>query len=61
MKENRRKAGRPKADEPLCVDCKVRLTATDSARLDAYCERHNTKKALAIRAAVQRMLDEEET
>ncbi len=62
MKENRKHAGgRPFAENPLSVDCKVRLTAADSERLDAYCKRHETKRALAIRAAILQMLDADET
>lgn len=61
MNENRKHAGgRPVAENPLCVDCKVRLTAADSKRLDDYCERHETKRALAIRAAILDMLDRDD-
>ncbi len=63
MKENRKRAagaGRPFALNPLTIDCKVRLTAADAARLANYCKRHGTKKALAIRSAVLAMLDADE-
>lgn len=61
MSENRKHAGgRPKAENPLAFDTKVRLTAEDAKRLDDYCERHNTRRALAIRAAILRMLAEDD-
>lgn len=63
MNENRKRkhaGGRPKSPNPLQHDLKVRFTAPDIARIDAYCERHETKRALAVRAAVLRMLDEDE-
>lgn len=61
MKENRKHAGgRPPAEKPLVFDTKVRLTAEDAQRLDAYCEKHETKRALAIRAAILRMLAEDD-
>lgn len=62
MNENRKHAGgRPFAENPLCIDCKVRLTAADSKRLDEYCAKHDTKRALAIRAAILEMLDRDQT
>ena len=57
----RHAGGRPFAENPLCIDCKVRLTAADSKRLDEYCEKHGTKRALAIRAAILEMLDRDQT
>ena len=57
MKENRKTGGRPKAANPLCFDTKVRLTAEDAKRLDAYCAAHDTKRAIAIRTAILAMLD----
>lgn len=63
MNENRKRkhaGGRPKSTNPLQTDLKVRFTADDAKRIDAYCERHNTRRALAVRAAVLRMLDEDE-
>ena len=61
MSENRKHSGgRPKAANPLAIDCKVRLTDADSKRLDRYCDKHNTRRALAIRAAILRMLAEDD-
>lgn len=58
MKENRKHAGgRPKAANPLDFDTKVRLTAEDAKRLDAYCAANGIKRAAAIRAAILAMLD----
>ena len=53
----RHAGGRPFAEDPLCIDVKVRFTADDAQRLDAYCNRHSTKRAQAIRGAVLQMLD----
>ena len=57
MTENSKHAGgRPKAENPLDFDTKVRLTADDAKRLDAYCAAHGIKRAAAIRAAVLQMI-----
>ena len=50
--------GRPIAENPLCIEIKVRFTAEDAKRLAAYCESHDIRRALAIREAVLRMLDD---
>ena len=50
-------ANQPKAANPLDFDTKVRLTAEDAKRLDAYCEANGIKRAAAIRAAILAMLD----
>ena len=60
MKANRKTVGRPKAEKPLDIDCKVRIDAETAARLDKYCKRHDTRRALAIRAAILAMLDADE-
>ena len=49
--------GRPIAENPLCFEIKVRFTAEDAKRLAAYCEKHDIRRALAIRSAVLQMLD----
>lgn len=60
MNENRKHAGgRPKAQNPLDIDVKVRLDALTAAELDRYCDRHNTRRAAAIRSAVLAMLAED--
>lgn len=51
------KRGRPKSKNPLAVDLKVRLTAEQARKLDAYCKRHNTRRALAVRSAVLDMIE----
>lgn len=58
MTENRQRhaGGRPKAENPLDVDCKVRFDAVTVAKLDSYCRRHGVNRAAAIRRAVQIML-----
>ena len=57
LSENRNKGGRPFAENPLCIDVKVRLTEADAQRLDAFCKKHGTRRAIAIRRAVLQMLD----
>ena len=52
--------GRPIAENPLCIDVKVRFTSEDAQRLAAYCEKHGIRRALAIRSAVLQMLDDAE-
>lgn len=55
--DSKNKGGRPFSVNPLAVDVKVRLTETDAARLDAYCMKHGTRRAIAIRGAILQMLD----
>lgn len=57
MSEKPNKGGRPFAADPLCIDVKVRLTETDAQRLDAFCAKHGTRRAIAIRGAILQMLD----
>ena len=33
--------GRPIAENPLCIEIKVRFTADDAERLAAYCKSHD--------------------
>lgn len=56
MEKPKHAGGRPKAANPLEIDCKVRLDAATAEQLEAYCTRHGVKKAQAIRAAVRMML-----
>jgi hypothetical protein len=51
------KRGRPRAENPLAVNIKVRLTAEQARKLDAYCKRHNTRRALAVRDAVLELIE----
>jgi hypothetical protein len=57
MKENRKKAGRPKSENPLNIDCKVRFSGADAAALDAYCAAHDTNRAAVIREATMQKVN----
>lgn len=51
------KMGRPKTDNPLSVDLKVRIDAITNERLMKYCEEHNSVRAETVRKAIIEFLD----
>lgn len=51
------KMGRPKTDNPLSVDLKVRIDAITNERLMKYCEEHNSVRAETVRKAIVEFLD----
>ena len=53
------RTGRPKAENPLSVDVKVRLDKDTSDKLDTYCKSHDITKAEAIRKGIHLLLSEE--
>lgn len=50
------RTGRPKAENPKSNDVKVRLDDEMTKRLDAYCEKHKTTRAEAIRRGIHLLL-----
>lgn len=50
------RTGRPKADNPLAIDLKVRLDSDTNQKLLAYCEKNNVTKAEAIRQGIHLLL-----
>lgn len=50
------RTGRPKADNPLAIDLKVRLDSDTNQKLLAYCEKNNVTKAEAIRQGIYLLL-----
>ena len=50
------RTGRPKADNPLSVDIKVRLDNDTNEKLLGYCENHNITRAEAIRKGIHLLL-----
>ena len=53
------RTGRPKAENPLNVDVKVRLDKETSDKLDEYCKSHGITKAEAVRKGVHLLLEKE--
>lgn len=51
------KMGRPKAENPLDVDVKVRLDKETTDRLDAHCAATGKARATVIRAAIRKYLN----
>ncbi|MBQ3552476.1 MAG: CopG family transcriptional regulator [Clostridia bacterium] len=49
--------GRPKAENPLDVDVKVRLDKETTDRLDAHCAATGKARATVIRAAIRKYLN----
>ena len=53
------RTGRPKVENPLSVDVKVRLDKETSEKLDDYCKAHNITRAEAIREGIHLLLEKE--
>lgn len=60
MADEKRKPGRPTAQNPLTVQVKVRMNKGDAERLDSYCKRHSTTRASAMRSAMLAEIDRDE-
>lgn len=54
------RTGRPKIDNPLSVDVKVRLDSDTNKKLVEYCEKNNVTRAEAIRKGVHLLLEQPE-
>lgn len=52
------RTGRPKSDNPLVIDIKVRLDEKTYEALLDYAKKNGITKAEAIRRGIQRVLDE---
>ncbi len=50
------RTGRPKADNPMNVDVKVRIDQTTNEKLEAYCQEHDVTRAEAIRTGIHLLL-----
>ena len=53
------RTGRPKAENPLNVDLKVRFDQDTNTRLLAYCEKHGITRTEAIRRGIHLLLEQE--
>jgi len=53
------RTGRPKAENPLNVDLKIRFDQDTNIRLLAYCEKHGVTRTEAIRRGIHLLLDQE--
>lgn len=53
------RTGRPKAENPKCVDLKVRFDRDTNERLLAYCQKHGVTRTEAIRRGIQLLLGQE--
>lgn len=51
------RTGRPKSDNPLNVDVKVRLDNATSKQLDEYCKDHGITRTEAIRKGIHLLLE----
>lgn len=51
------KMGRPRSNNPMCIDLKVRVNKQTNENLLTYCESHGISKAEAIRSAIYQMLE----
>ena len=55
-----KKMGRPRSENPLNVDIKVRIDEETARRLDAYCKEIGKQRAVVIREALVSMLEKAE-
>ena len=53
------RTGRPKAENPLNVDLKVRFDQETNARLLVYCKKHGVTRTEAIRRGIYLLLEQE--
>lgn len=51
------RTGRPKSENPLNVDVKVRLDRATSEKLDDYCKKHGITRTEAIRKGIHLLLE----
>lgn len=54
----RAKMGRPPVDDPKAERFSIRLDKATAEILDAYCEKHNKKRAEGIRDGINRLKDD---
>lgn len=54
------RTGRPKIENPLSVDVKVRLDSETNKKLVEYCEKNNVTRAEAIRKGIHLLLKQPE-
>lgn len=53
------RTGRPKVENPRNAHFSVRLSKSENAELEAYCEKNDTTKAEVAREGIRRILDEQ--
>ena len=51
------RTGRPKAENPKCVNYSIRLDVGTEQRLREYCQEHNITRGEAIRQGIELLLD----
>ena len=54
------RTGRPKVENPLSIDIKVRLDNETNQKLVDYCETHDITRAGAIRQGIHLLLEQPE-
>lgn len=50
------RTGRPKSDNPKCIDIKVRIDLTTNQKLTEYCDINKVTRAEAIRRGIHQLL-----
>lgn len=50
------RTGRPKAENPMNVDVKVRIDQATNVKLETYCQEHGVTRAEAIRTGIRLLL-----
>lgn len=53
------RTGRPKAENPLDIDLKVRIDKEMNERLAQYCQKHSMTRTEAIRRGIHLLLQNE--
>lgn len=54
------RTGRPKVENPLSVDVKVRLDSDTNEKLVEYCKENNVTRAEAIRKGIHLLIEQPE-
>lgn len=51
--------GRPKAENPLCIEAKTKIDKLTKEKLDEYCDKHNTTVSEVIRECIKQVIEKE--
>ena len=52
------RTGRPKAENPKCVNYSIRIDVRTEQRLREYCQEHNITRGEAVRQGIELLLEQ---
>jgi hypothetical protein len=53
--------GRPKAENPLCIEIKAKIDKQTKIKLDEYCKKNNITVSEVIRECIKQVIEEKIT